>query len=89
MPSLRLKPFPLAEHPAVIDVLVAFDRGAKAWAENSANWNGGETIEEFADYAVAKMNTVLQNSQLSDMSMVPSPEVISSGVFLSPPRRGL
>ena len=59
--------FPLAEQKSVVDILVAFDKGAKEWAENGSNWdNGGDSIEEFADYAVNKMNTVLQNSQLDD-----------------------
>ena len=57
--------FPIAEHNPVVDILVAFDQGAKAWAESS-RWPGGDTIEEFADYAVNKMNTVLENSQLLD-----------------------
>ena len=59
--------FPLAEQKSVVDILVAFDKGAKAWAENGANWgNGGDSIEEFADYAVNKMNLVLEKSQLLD-----------------------
>jgi len=59
--------FPEAEHKSVVDILVAFDKGAKAWAEKGSNWgNGGDSIEDFADYAVNKMNTVLVNSQLSD-----------------------
>ena len=49
--------FPLATQKSVVDVLVAFDKGAKAWAEKGSNWgNGGDSIEEFADYAVNKMN---------------------------------
>jgi len=58
--------FPVASQRAVVDILVAFDQGAKAWAENTANWEGGDTIEEFADYAVNKMNMVLEKSQLLD-----------------------
>ena len=59
--------FPLVEQKSVVDVLVAFDKGAKAWAERGSNWgNGGDSIEEFADYAVDKMNTVLEKSQLLD-----------------------
>ena len=57
--------FPLAEQKPVIDVLVAFDQGAKEWAE-SADWPDGDTIEEFADYAINKMNMVLESSQLLD-----------------------
>ena len=58
-------PFSLAEQKKVVDILVAFDQGAKAWAE-SVNWPDGDTIEEFADYAVNKMNMVLEKSQLLD-----------------------
>ncbi len=60
--------FPLASQKSVVDILVAFDQGAKAWAENGSNWeNGGDSIEEFADYAVNKMNMVLEKSQLLDL----------------------
>ena len=59
--------FPVAEQKSVVDILVAFDKGAKAWAGNGSNWgNGGDSIEEFADYAVNKMNMVLEKSQLLD-----------------------
>ena len=59
--------FDVASHKSVVDILVAFDKGAKAWAEDGSNWgNGGDSIEEFADYAVNKMNMVLLNSQLDD-----------------------
>ena len=59
--------FSIAEQKSVVDILVAFDKGAKAWAENGSNWgNGGDSIEEFADYAVNKMNMVLEKSQLLD-----------------------
>ena len=59
--------FPLANQKSVVDILVAFDKGAKAWAEKGSNWgNGGDSIEEFADYAVSKMNMVLEKSQLLD-----------------------
>ena len=54
--------FPLAEQKSVVDILVAFDQGAKAKCPSL----GYDTIEEFADYAVNKMNTVLANSQLDD-----------------------
>ena len=57
--------FPLAEQKSVVDILVAFDKGAKNWL-NNGNCEEADTIEEFADYAVNKMNTVLQNSQLND-----------------------
>ena len=42
----------------VVDVLVCFDRGAKAWAQN----NGGTT--NFAETAVQNMNLALSNSDL-------------------------
>ena len=59
--------FPVAAQKSVVDVLVAFDKGAKAWAKKSSNWGGGDdSIEEFADYAVNKMNMVLEKSQLLD-----------------------
>ncbi len=64
-PTRSADAFPIAEHKAVIDILVAFDEGAKAWAEG-ASWADGDTIEEFADYAVQKMNYVLEKSQLLD-----------------------
>ena len=57
--------FPLADQKSVIDILVAFDRGAKAWVENG-NRISGDTIEDFAGYAVDKMNMVLEKSQLLD-----------------------
>ena len=60
--------FPLAEQKSVVDILVAFDKGAKAWAEQGSNWGSqGDSIGEFADYAVNKMNMVLERSQLLDM----------------------
>ena len=53
---------PLAAAPpqtdTVVDVLVCFDRGAKAWAQN----NGGTT--NFAETAVQNMNLALANSDL-------------------------
>ena len=58
--------FPVAEQKAVVDILVAFDQGAKAWAEGGGSWKDGDTMEEFADYAVNKMNMVLEKSQLDD-----------------------
>ena len=54
--------FPLAEQKDVVDILVAFDKGAKARCATL----GFDGIEEFADYAVGKMNDVLVNSQLDD-----------------------
>ena len=59
--------FTYAQQKGVVDILVAFDKGAKAWAEKGSNWgNGGDSIEDFADYAVNKMNMVLEKSQLLD-----------------------
>ena len=57
--------FPVAEQKAVVDILVAFDRGARAWVE-SGNRISCDTITNFADYAVNKMNMVLEKSQLDD-----------------------
>ena len=54
--------FPLAEQKAVVDILVAFDQGAVL---KSAEL-GYDTITNFADYAVAKMNMVLEKSRLDD-----------------------
>ena len=54
--------FPLAEQRAVVDVLVAFDQGA---VSRSAAL-GYDTITNFAEYAVSKMNTVLEKSRLAD-----------------------
>ena len=57
--------FPVAEQKSVVDILVAFDLGAKAWVEGGGRING-DTITNFADYAVNKMNMVLEKSQLDD-----------------------
>ena len=54
--------FRVAPQKAVVDILVAFDQGAVL---KSAAL-GYDTITNFADYAVSKMNTVLENSQLDD-----------------------
>lgn len=54
--------FPLAEQKSVVDILVAFDQGAKAKCVEF----GFDGMDDFADYAVNKMNTVLANSQLDD-----------------------
>ena len=54
--------FPLAEQKSIVDILVAFDQGAKAKCAQL----GFDGIDDFADYAVGKMNTVLANSQLDD-----------------------
>lgn len=54
--------FPLAAQKSIVDILVAFDQGAKAKCVQL----GFDGIDDFADYAVNKMNTVLANSQLND-----------------------
>ena len=55
--------FPVAEQKKVVDILVAFDQGAKAKCAPL----GFDGIDEFADYAVNKMNMVLANSQLDHL----------------------
>lgn len=55
--------FPLAEQKCIVDVLVAFDQGAKTWAEAQGEW---DTLEDCAEAAVQRMNMVLQNSTLGD-----------------------
>ena len=57
--------FETAAHKSVVDILVAFDKGSARWLENG-NCADADTIEEFADYAVAKMNMVLEKSLLAD-----------------------
>ena len=47
---------------SIVDILVAFDQGAKAKCVEL----GFDDMDDFADYAVGKMNTVLANSQLDD-----------------------
>ena len=54
--------FPLADQKSIVDILVAFDQGAKAKCVEL----GFDDMDDFADYAVGKMNTVLANSQLDD-----------------------
>lgn len=62
--------FPVAEQKSVVDILVAFDQGAKAWAlddtksDPSLIW---DSLEDCAESAVQRMNDVLVNSQLSDV----------------------
>ena len=55
--------FPFAEQKKVVDILVAFDQGAKARCTEL----GFDGINDFADYAVNKMNMVLVQSQLDDL----------------------
>jgi len=55
--------FPLAEQKCIVDVLVAFDQGAKTWAEAQGEW---DKLEDCAEAAVQRMNMVLQNSTLGD-----------------------
>ena len=54
--------FPLAAQKSIVDILVAFDQGAKTKCVQL----GFDGIDDFADYAVNKMNTVIANSQLND-----------------------
>ena len=54
--------FLIVNQKSVVDILVAFDQGAKARCATL----GFDGIDDFADYAVNKMNTVLANSQLDD-----------------------
>ena len=54
--------FSVADQKAVVDILVAFDQGA---VSKSAAL-GYDTITNFADYAVDKMNMVLEKSRLND-----------------------
>ena len=63
--------FAFAEHTNIVDILVVFDRGAKAWAlegkgtgENSS-WIW-DSVEECAESAVARMNMVVANSRNDD-----------------------
>ena len=68
VPKARLRlahaaAFPLAEQKSVIDILVAFDQGAKAKCASL----GFDGMDDFADYAVSKMNAVLANSQLDHL----------------------
>ena len=60
--ALSAGDFEVAEHKSVVDILVAFDQGAVA---KSAAL-GYASMEDFADYAVGKMNMVLANSRLDD-----------------------
>ena len=56
--------FTFAGHKSIVDILVVFDKGAvEKVAAKSAEW-GCASIDDFAEYAVAKMNMVLANSQL-------------------------
>ena len=55
--------FTLAEQKSVVDILVAFDQGAKTRCAAL----GFDGMDDFADYAVNKMNTVLVNSQLDHL----------------------
>ena len=61
--KMRLSAVTGSGEPPVVDVLVAFDNGAKAWVENE--WDG-DTIEECAEAAVQRMNMVLENSGLGE-----------------------
>ncbi len=58
--------FATAEQRSVIDILVAFDKGAKAWLA-AGECPEADDILSFADYAVGKMNSVLANSRLDHL----------------------
>ena len=56
--------FPLAEQKRVVDILVAFDQGAKAWAlRDESEW---DSLEDCADAAIQRMNDVLVNTKVDD-----------------------
>ncbi len=56
--------FPLAEQKSVVDILVAFDQGAKAWAlRDESEW---DSLEDCADAAIQRMNDVLVNTKVDD-----------------------
>ena len=57
--SINGAPVSRSGDPAYVDILVAYDANAKAWAEA----NGGGMLT-FAQLAVQKMNTVLYNNML-------------------------
>lgn len=62
--------FDIAMHTNIVDVLVIFDKRAKKWAKDSWSneaWKDEGTIQEFADYALNKMNMVLERSQLNHL----------------------
>ncbi|MBR4259023.1 MAG: chitobiase/beta-hexosaminidase C-terminal domain-containing protein [Kiritimatiellae bacterium] len=59
--------FSFADQKKIVDILVAFDRGAaEKVSAKSAEW-GCASIDDFAEYSVAKMNAVLVNSQLDGL----------------------
>ena len=58
--------FPLASQKSVVDILVAFDQGAKAWALDKNNGYNWDNIEDCAEAAVQRMNDVLINSRLDN-----------------------
>ena len=62
-PSRRMMSNLRVAGPPVVDVLVAFDNGARAWVEDE--WREG-SLEECAEAAVQRMNEVLVNSGLGD-----------------------
>lgn len=55
--------FPVAEQKGIVDILVVFDKGARPWAVYY--WDEDD-LEGFAGWAIDKMNTVLEKSQLLD-----------------------
>lgn len=51
----------VAPAPVMVDIMLVFDNGARAWVENSSKY---ENITNFAVVQVAKMNSVLRNTGL-------------------------
>ena len=52
----------VAPAPVMVDIMLVFDNGARAWAEAKAAYGG--SITNFAVVQVAKMNQVLKNTDL-------------------------
>ncbi|MBQ4385343.1 MAG: CotH kinase family protein [Kiritimatiellae bacterium] len=52
----------VAPAPVMVDIMLVFDNGARAWVENQSSYSG--SITNFAIQQVAKMNSVLVNTGL-------------------------
>ena len=52
----------VAPAPVMVDIMLVFDNGARAWTEAKANYGG--SITNFAMVQVAKMNKALENTGL-------------------------
>jgi hypothetical protein len=52
----------VAPAPVMVDIMIVFDNGARAWTEANAAYGG--SITNFAMAQVAKMNNVLRNTDL-------------------------